>query len=740
VEAVVRDGPVCRDCPAPDGSGASALCPDRVGKCSLSRPGRELFPTTAHQALRWSTLSIEMDSTLETTPSSTRSRRVAATGLVVLAVACSVLTGWTHRDEFPGELALYALILCEIVTTASVGWLIVRRHPHHVVGWLLLTQAVFVAVVLSGDDVPHSAAAIVITQLGQGCWVLLFVCLALIGYLFPDGRFLSPRWRRYVFACLAGHVLFLVGAALDVASFRETYPGVEPQYAGSQTLANIIGLPGLLSVPLLLVGAVVSARARLRRANAEQRVQMLWFTWAALAIPGGLGACWLDFWLTGDAGALTIIGITITGSLLPIAIGLGILRHRLFDIELVLSRTLTYGVLTVLVVLTYAAVLTVLGSVVNDRGAIGLVAVGIVAVAIQPVHARVRRRVQRWVYGDRSDPYAALRRLSERLETTLAPAQVIETVTGSVAEALRVDDVSIELDRDVAAGPADVLETEVGSQDHVVRAPLTYQGEHFGELVVHVPPGRVLGVADRQLLDDLARHAAVIVNAVHLTLDLQHSRARLVTAQEEERRRLRRDLHDGLGPTLAAIVLKLNAVGAMVRDPSAGQLIVQLRQETRAAIADIRRLVDDLRPPALDEVGLVAALQQRAASLSRAQDTTPDDGDSIVIDVAGPSHTTALPAAVEVAAYRIATEALTNVVRHSGAARASVEVSVNGSLEISVADNGNRPWDATRVGVGLASMRERAEELGGSCTVSPRPEGGTVVHATLPLPRAAGQP
>jgi signal transduction histidine kinase len=273
----------------------------------------------------------------------------------------------------------------------------------------------------------------------------------------------------------------------------------------------------------------------------------------------------------------------------------------------------------------------------------------------------------------------------------------------------------------------------------VVRVPLAYQGERFGDLTVILPPGRVLGVADRQLLDDLARQAAVIVNAVHLTLDLQHSRARLVTAQEEERRRLRRDLHDGLGPSLAAIVLKLNAVGGLVDEPVATELLVQLRQETRAAIADIRRLVDDLRPPALDEVGLVAALQQKAASLSR---PAGDEGPigAIVISVSGPAHTTQLPAAVEVAAYRIATEALTNVVRHSGAARASVEVIVNGGLEISVADNGTRPWNASRVGVGMSSMRERAEELGGSCTVTPRPEGGTVVRAILPLPAVPTAP
>ena len=726
-------------------SAARAL--GRIGL--LSRTGRELFPTGVRGGPCWATLAIEMDGNLDTTPTGSgaadsagavRRRQFAAAALVALAVGFTGLTGWALWDRFPGDLGVYGLIVCETLTSAAIGWLIVRRHPTHVVGWLLLVQAVFVGAVLSDSGSPHGATAVVIAQLTMGSWVLLYVCLALIGYLFPDGRFLSPRWRRFVWACLAGHALFVVAGAFDVSSFREEYPGVAPQISGAQTFANIAGTIGLLSVPLLLVGAVLSARTRLRQADPEQRVQMLWFAWAALAIPGGLGACWLDYWLTGGTGALTIIGITVTGSLLPIAIGAGILRHRLFDIELVLTRTLTYGTLTVLVMATYAIVLSGLGAVVDDRGAVGLVAVGIVAVVIQPVHSRVRRRVQHWVYGDRFDPYAALRRLSDRLEETLSPTQVIETVTSSIAEALRVEQVSVQLDRDVVARAAENggIDRDNGRAE-VVRVPLAYQGERFGDLVVVLPSGYVLSIADRQLLDDLARQAAVIVNAVHLTLDLQQSRARLVTAQEEERRRLRRDLHDGLGPSLAAIVLKLNAVGTLVQEPAATELLTQLRQETRAAIADIRRLVDDLRPPALDEVGLVAALQQKAASLSR---PTGADGaaDAIVISVAGPAHTTTLPAAVEVAAYRIATEALTNVVRHSGAARASVEVSVNGALEISVADNGTRPWDSARVGVGLSSMRERAEELGGSCTVSPRPDGGTVLRAILPLPAVPTAP
>ena len=201
-----------------------------------------------------------------------------------------------------------------------------------------------------------------------------------------------------------------------------------------------------------------------------------------------------------------------------------------------------------------------------------------------------------------------------------------------------------------------------------------------------------------------------------------------MAGREEERRRIRRDLHDGVGPSLAAIVLKLNAAESRTEHTERSALVAEARQEVRQAIAEVRRLVDDLRPPAIDEVGLLAAIRQRAAALS---------GD-LTIEVAGPDPMPALPAAVEVAAFRIASEAMTNVARHAAATRCRVDLVVNGRFELTVADNG-RGADSgaptTGRGAGWISMRERAAELGGTCTISHRPEGGMVVHAIVPLGR-----
>jgi two-component system, NarL family, sensor kinase len=326
--------------------------------------------------------------------------------------------------------------------------------------------------------------------------------------------------------------------------------------------------------------------------------------------------------------------------------------------------------------------------------------------------------VDRAMYGERGDPFAAVSRLTARLQAATAPGDALAGVAEAVASSLRLPYVAVETTTGVVAAHG----TPTGAHLHVV--PLSHQGEDVGRLVVEGRDGKLPTARDLALLGDLARPAGAAVHAAGLADALRASRRRLIEAREEERRRLRRDLHDGLGPALAAIVLKLDAVGRAA--PEARELLAEVRTEARSAIEDIRRLVDDLRPPALDEVGLVNAVRQRAASLSRAS------AESLVVEVDGPSSPE-LAAAVEVAAYRIATEAVTNVVRHAGASRCVVTVSVNGALELTVADNGRRPWDSGRVGVGWSSMRDRAAELGGTCEISRRAEGGTLVRAVLPL-------
>ena len=378
-----------------------------------------------------------------------------------------------------------------------------------------------------------------------------------------------------------------------------------------------------------------------------------------------------------------------------------------------LSRTLVYGVLLVAVVALYALLLFAADRLLGDSTVGGLLAVAIVAVAVQPAYSWLRGRIERWVYGYRSDPAAALRRLGASVESA-DPLHVVDTITASVADALKVDRVWVEIDG------------ERPDQPGATRVPLVHRGERVGDLAVEVPPGRTLSAADSALLHDLAQHAAVTVRAAQLALELQASRSRIVAAREEERKRLRRDLHDGVGPALAAILLKLQAAQSRRDDEERNALLAEIRAETKAAITEVRRVVDDLRPPAIDEVGLVGAIRQRAASLTT---------DLLVFQVHGPVEQLALPAAVEVAAFRIASEAMTNVAKHSGATRCLVdlELEVDETFGLTVSDNGHGSGRATGRGVGWTSMTERAAELGGSCTISSRTEGGLVVRAVLPL-------
>jgi signal transduction histidine kinase len=385
-----------------------------------------------------------------------------------------------------------------------------------------------------------------------------------------------------------------------------------------------------------------------------------------------------------------------------------------------------------------------LGAVLHVQGSliVSLIATGLAAVMFQPLRERLQRGVNRLIYGERDDPYAVLSRLGERLESTLAPDAVLPAVTRTLREALKLPYAEIQLRR------KDEFETAAvagGQGKNTLSLPLVYGGETVGRLVVGPRAGdESFGPTERRLLEDLAHqisasaHAALKTDeALRLSADLQHSRERLVEAREEERRRLRRDLHDGLGPQLSSQALTVDAVRALMRqDPDAAEeLLLELKADAQDAVTDIRRLVYGLRPPALDDLGLLGALRESAAQYgAKGLDVsveTPEDGSL-------PS----LSAAVEVAAYRIAQEALTNVARHAGASACTVYLVVEEAsvLCVEIRDDGRGIPDPQenaflRAGVGLTSMRERASELGGSLAVEPLPEGGTRVRARLPLPK-----
>ncbi|MBA2691802.1 MAG: GAF domain-containing sensor histidine kinase, partial [Rubrobacter sp.] len=412
-----------------------------------------------------------------------------------------------------------------------------------------------------------------------------------------------------------------------------------------------------------------------------------------------------------------------------LAIGVAILRHNLYDIDFIINRTLLYGALTACVVGIYVFVVGYLGTLFRTEGslAISLLATGVVAVAFQPLRDKLQRTINRLMYGERDEPYEVLSRLGERLEGTLDPDSALSTIVETVAQAMNIPHAAISLDLNGES----VKAAEHGEPKGIPTIlPLSYGGRTVGRLVLSPrSPGEEFSASDRRLLEDLARQAGVAAHAVRLTADLQRSREEIVTAREEERRRLRRDLHDGLGPRLAAQTLKVGSAKSLFpRDPeTANMLLGELERDLDGALADVRRLVYDLRPPALDELGLAGAIRDTASQYDDPEKTT------VSFEEAGDSSN--LPAAVEVAAYRISQEALANAARHADAKRCAIRLAVNASLlELEISDDGAGLPENRRAGVGLASMKERAEELGGKCEVVSVPAGGTRVRAKLPLP------
>jgi signal transduction histidine kinase len=422
-----------------------------------------------------------------------------------------------------------------------------------------------------------------------------------------------------------------------------------------------------------------------------------------------------------------------------------IFRYRIFDIEMVLNRALVYGVMTLFVALIYAALVEGVGALVIAQGGwldgLRVLAIAAIAMLFQPVRESVQHGINRLMYGDLEDPYAIVSRINGQLQASAAPEETLASLVRTLGQSLKLPSVSISLhdasgERTVATYTGDA---PAAAGTSPVAFKLVHQAAHLGELHIVPRADAPFSPAETQLLNDLAQHAGVAVYAAKATLDLRQSRERVIVAREAERLRLRRDLHDGLGPALSGIVLGLDAARRLAsRDPVAAQaLLGELKTQMQDTVQEIRRLVYDLRPPALDQLGLSAAVRDLAVRLETLGtlhiSVTNDLGDTVV------------PAAVEVAAYRIVQEALNNVLKHAHARRCEVELALSGIepmtvLMIRVRDDGmGATPEAGQGGVGLNSMYERAHELGGECVVSFTPGQGVNVTATIPLVSRQGQ-
>lgn len=605
------------------------------------------------------------------------------------------------------------------VVWAALAGLLWRRVTHP-------TTPVFIAVAVcaalaagaSGYAALGLPGATVAAWLSGWVWpVSTFVPVTLIPATFPSGR-----WRdRRVLAGGAVAALVLMTLGLATTARIETAPGRSVANPLAVPFADVLFLAGSALSLLVALAAIAVLWRRLRRARGEYRRQIVPVVVAVvITLPALLAA--------GLVGAWSPVLQLLVAPLVPAAVTLSILQYRLYDVEVVVRRSIVFAGLTGMVVGGYVLVVQATAHLLHRApGTLeSVVAAGVVALAFAPGRSALQRLVGQWVYGDRDDPARALSDVNELLTAAADPSRAVQLATERLREALRVPWVQV--------GAHDGGVTEVGvrpgwlGDDLLSEVRLVHLGVEQGTLTLAPRgPAEPLDSRDRALTAPLASMVAAVLASRRLVADLQRSREDVVLGREEERRRLRRDLHDGVGPLLSA--LSSHADVALLRadrDPqSLPELIRKIRSICDQAVADLRLVVEDLQPAAVDELGLSGALKELAATMAT---------EDVTVELTT-GQGAGLPAAVEVAAFRIAAEAMNNALRHGRPSRVTVQVTRGAAgLRLCVSDDGTGISSDARRGVGLASMHRRAEELGGTLDVESSSHG-TLVQAMLPVRR-----
>lgn len=661
-------------------------------------------------------------------------------GLAVMAgsTATGVALSRANANLVAEDLALLAAFM----SLPLVGLLLVWRRPTNPVGWLLATTGLLAGLYLllhgwaiyglrtEPGSVPFSGAA---------GWIATWLLVPGIGMLpFVVATFPTGRIERRSLRVLGRTAVVALGLMTAAQAFAPDELDGVPQ--GVPPIPNPLGIEALRSATSAISGAAVlvvvaftvatmiDAAGRFRHATGDERQQLRWVAAAAAVIPATLA---IAIYLPIPGNDAVLIGGQVTGLLgTAAAIAVAILKYRLYDLGAFMRRTGAYVGLSAAVVAAVVVVAVLVGVLLPGSDELpAVLSAALVAIALGPLRARLQRSVDRLLFGRRSEPFTVLTEIGARLDDAVA----LETTLGHIAEAtataLRLPYVAIEL-RAQGSPARSARHGTPPARASTIR--LVHRHQPFGELLVgHRSTDEDLTTDEKQLLEDVARQTATVVHAMTVTDALQHARQRLVSSREEERRRLRRDLHDGIGPTLAGSMLQLDALTELIdaTQTDAIELAGKLKHQLRLVVDDIRRVTHDLRPPALDELGLIAALRAQASAITGAADT-------LQVALALPDEDISLPAAVEVALYRIASEALTNVVRHANARHCTLELNTNHDhVNLRVADDGDGIPDETTIGVGLVSMRERASELGGTLTIEPTQPSGTTIHAHLLVDR-----
>jgi len=680
--------------------------------------------------------------------------RLARLALVIVAVvgACG-LTLAAMRGE--AGVILAALAASAILIVFSLLGILIAGRKHNPVGLIFSALAVAAAIQLTADDyilranvtVPGSLPAVVYAEwVDRWIGAAALALLPLLFLLFPTGRIPSTRWR-WVFRAWAA------SACLWVAGFMLT-PG--PLDVGNSdhasnpfgvSFGSVLGFVGGVGLLLTALASIASLFVRWRHATGEERQQL-----RLLLFVAGVG--FIFFWLSGVPGPISGIGwagflvSVLVG--IPAAIAIAILKYRLYDVDLVIRKTLVFGLLAAFITAVYVAVVVGLGSLFTDTLVLRIAATALVAVAFQPARDRANRLANRLVYGDRATPYEVLARFGERVGETYASDDVLPRIARVIAEgtAAARSDVWLRLgDRLTLAASWPVAEPRSSfaierdelppiEADRV--AAVRHQGELLGAIAVTKPPSEPLAAGDAELVDRLAEQAGLVLANARLTADLEarlmqiaqqaadlrSSRQRIVAAQDEERRRLERNIHDGAQQHLVALAVKLRlAKTALQKDPELGRrMLEEIQGEVDAALDTLRSLVLGIYPPLLEEQGIAAAL---AAQYVRSSLPVRMEADGI----------DRYPIELEAAIYFCALEALQNAAKYANATAITIAFRErDGALEFSVADDGGG-FDpgSNGTGTGIQGMRDRMAVFGGDAEIESSPGQGTIVRGRVPV-------
>ena len=644
-----------------------------------------------------------------------------------------------------------------VVTFPLVGALIAAR-VRNAIGWICLGVGLAVALSATAEEYaiyglrtnPGSLPGATYTY-----WYTTFSWVTFIApigvflvLLFPDGKLPSPRWRPVPWVAGAGMVLALAAMALTPGKLDGAPVDVEnPVGVDAEGLLSVVAWGGIFAIFGCIVASAVSLVLRYRHSRGDERQQLKWFV-TAVALTVAL------FFLSWPAG---LVSPTLTDAFnlmslfgwmtLPLAAGIAIFRYRLYDIDVVINKALVFGALAAFLTAIYVAIVVGLGTLAGRAGgsnvALSLVATAVVAVAFQPVRERARRFANRLVYGHRASPYDVLARFSEQAAATVPREELLPRLARTVGEGTGAARSEVWVQSGDAlrlaaswpdpprarrlAGLDDGRLPPFPAADRAV--PVSHRDELLGALTITKPRGETVTPSDDKLLNDLAAQAGLVLRNVGLTAellarldDLQASRQRLVSAQDEERRRLERDLHDGAQQHLVALKVKLDLAARQAGETPLKEALLSLRSDADDAIDALRALAHGIYPPLLAELGLAAAIEAHARK-APIQVSVEDDG------------VRRYSQAVEAALYFCCLEALQNVAKYAGAPQASVRLSeADGELTLVVSDGG-AGFDprATARGAGLQNMTDRVEALGGVLTIASTPGGGTTVTASLPL-------